>query len=355
MNRPKGYALVLGAGASYGGKFKTDLTPPLDTGAFQLIEKLCRRKNGSNTVSGLKPRWNTFLRDSKKAEVSKTRILEARIEEIATLLEARSSIPGLKKKSGRPPKYSEALASLKVLICSLLAHTNGTSVCELHRELITWMEPKAVVTFNYDLVVDATLANLGRLSWGNKLYAGSSKAFQIEGGGRLDKKSLRASRLKDSIDLFKLHGSINWHRLNANSFSLQLGKNRSILDENRLQADYKHYPADPELILPVAAKTEIGDDAFGSIWKGALNRLAEAKGWIVWGYSFPVTDTNALVLFQTALKRRKEPKKIIVINPDYQVVGRLRRLLNVSENSINYYPHIERYLFRYSRLTVGAQ
>jgi hypothetical protein len=135
-----------------------------------------------------------------------------------------------------------------------------------------------------------------------------------------------------------LHGSINWEaHTTGGGFSLLC----SAKPDGSLR--YPGPPTNPLVVPPVAAKLDIRAGALRTSWTRAAKLLRDAPGWIVWGYSFPQTDTVTQVLCRTALARNKKPKRVVVINPDVGVGSRMNELL--AKVRVESWLSIERFLF----------
>src|SRR5262245_23728294 len=118
-------------------------------------------------------------------------------------------MPSLQAKVGRPADYAKALIALTDVICRTLWKSNGTKACRLHRMLFESINPKAVVSFNYDLIADQTLVAMRRLAWHREEYAGGGlKIRQIENKGYTRARPVR--KMPKAVPLLKLHGSMNW-------------------------------------------------------------------------------------------------------------------------------------------------
>ena len=103
----------------------------------------------------------------------------------------------------------------------------------------------------------------------------------------------------------------------------------------------------PLIVAPVAAKTSISD--LEKTWRAAGRKLQDASCWVVWGYSFPETDTITSVLLKTCVKDAKgKQKRVIIINPDYAVSKRVKNLLD--KVRIEQYSTASDFLLRKKRL-----
>jgi hypothetical protein len=113
-------------------------------------------------------------------------------------------------------------------------------------------------------------------------------------------------------------------------------------ENDRQPFNYLRVPTNPYIIPPVAAKIEIKQAQLRLRWGQAVRHLHDAPGWIMWGYSFPPTDTISQVLFRTALARNRKPKPVIVINPDASVANRVVEVCR--KVTVKHYSSIERFL-----------
>ncbi len=165
------FVIILGAGASKGAMLESKETPPLDGEFLFRAKKLV----GQNRLQGkAKIAWQNFRRNIEAVGLKPDDIVKWRLEQLSTYLEARIRMRSLQIKAGQPAKYHEALSSLNQLICYVFIKTGGTKPCRLHKKIFEFINPKAVITFNYDLIADQSLMEMNRLSWTNKEYAGSN-------------------------------------------------------------------------------------------------------------------------------------------------------------------------------------
>jgi hypothetical protein len=270
-----------------------------------------------------------------------------RLEQLSTFLEARASLKGMQLGQGRPREYAKALDSLKVIVCHVLRAEGGTRSCELHKMIIQISKPRAIISFNYDLIADQSLAELGELNWRHAQYRGARfAALPSEEGVAPYYKGLYPERGAKGIPLLKLHGSMHYEKMGRGTGFRLSGVHLPQSERDRF--DYAKVPEKPYLIPPVAAKIEIKQQALRERWYAALDQLHEAPAWIIWGYSFPVTDTISQVLFRTALTRNRKSKPVIVINPDASVAGRVREVCR--KVKVEHYSSMERLLLERGRL-----
>jgi hypothetical protein len=336
-----GYALVLGAGASYGAAVG-ERRPPLDSTFLREAKEILggrgRKRKGGGKI------WATFAKALDLAGASQKNSIDWRLEDLATYLEARANMPSLQHSPGKPAKYENALPALAAVICHTLRKRNGTKPCGLHKALIALVQPSCVVTFNYDLIVDCTLMAMGKLAWFAEDYAGKMIFLPGKWGRTTARQTPRRDKLVGEIPLLKLHGSINWaQHQRGGGFSLVLDK---IPSDDSLPCS--SCPDHALVVPPIASKVQIRDAGLLAIWKKAGGLLRKAKGWILWGYSFPRTDTITHVLLSTALGRNKRPKPVVVINPDLTVGERVGKQLR--KVKVQQWTSVERFLYDHERL-----
>lgn len=107
----------------------------------------------------------------------------------------------------------------------------------------------------------------------------------------------------DRINLFKLHGSVDWVRLNTNEFKLK----QDLLVQDEDNIDKNH---DPFVIFGQGTKT-FSIEPFFSLVQHFKRKLSEKEYFFVIGYSFFDPYINNLLIEAT----RGNSKKIIIINP----------------------------------------
>jgi len=226
------------------------------------------------------------------------------------------------------------------VICHVLQHHGGTGVCELHKNLLALIEPTVVISFNYDLIVDQSMLDVDLLNWRLETYRGATHAA-VPTERSTAYKQIYARHLPKEVPLLKLHGSMNWERRQRGdgfrlSGCLLPGADRKLFEYRRVQKE-------PYIIPPIASKIEIKQPELRERWRLAMRYLHDAPAWILWGYSFPLTDTISQVLFRTALSRNRKNKPVlVVINPDASVAGRVKDVCR--KVTVQHYPSVERFL-----------
>ena len=333
--------LVLGAGASHGSKVPGHRTPPLDGNFLAETGKLFAGLHSRGSNQARIETWQAFKKQLTKAGLRFEEVRNWRLEQLSTFLEARGNLKGLQLYQGRPREHTVALDMLKQVVAHVLLASGGQEACPLHKLLIASVKPRAVVSFNYDLIADQTMLSLGILNWKAAAYRGAKCAKIPTGTGSLRSFAIPQSRKKGTIPLIKLHGSIHWEEAGrAKGFRLS-GVHLPSETKNRFSV--VNVPQNPYLIPPVAAKIDIQKGPLRARWYSAVDQLHDAKSWIIWGYSFPVTDTISQVLFRTALARNKKKKPVFVINPDHSVAGRVQEVCK--KVSVKHFTSMEGFLY----------
>ncbi len=178
----------------------------------------------------------------------------------------------------------------------------------------------SVITFNYDLALDAALHSAGL----NPNY------------GLTDDSS-------GAVNLFKLHGSASWHRCSDDSckkvvpdtlptlgsFSDTAEMKWSELKPLLGRQAYCHGkpPAGDSVIVPPSwNKAEYRSD-LASVWRRAAAELRSATSIIVCGYSLPETDSFFRYLYGLGTVGGEPLERFWVLDPSVEVDQRFRSLL----------------------------
>lgn len=346
-------ALIVGAGASKGAFLSGARTPPLDSEflatAKELFDKGGRTSNNLLISEG-KEVWREFKRNLKNIGLEQKSLVDWRLETLTTYLEARANV-NFENKAGRPALYRNALDRLNRVICYVLSLSGGDKTCRVHKEMINFFSPKAVISFNYDLILDQTLLGLGKLNWAASTYS-KGKTVEVWTGKKRSNRTWYKKRRRSTsgVTLYKLHGSIHWQRLQRGGPYIVSGV-RTFPFKDGHPMEYAKPPKTPLIVPPVAAKMQIAD--LGSLWTAAHKELKASSTWVIWGYSFPQTDTITSVLLKTCVKdARGKKKRVIIINPDSTVSERVKALLG--KVNVEHYGSATDFLLKVGRLHVTA-
>lgn len=204
-------------------------------------------------------------------------------------------------------------------------------IFELKRKDPTRSKGVTVMTFNYDIGVEVAFVEK------NLQYEYLVEPETIYG---------------DSIKLLKLHGSINWGKVQGSDAIValpvalllhQFGVRRIMIDQTRthsplsLGADFaqlikNHMQKDvesiPVIVPPGLFKTEY-QGSISRVWREAAKELETAKEIIVIGYSLPETDFFFRNLYALGTVGKDFIRRFEVFNPDRsgQVESRFKSLL----------------------------
>jgi hypothetical protein len=310
--------VVLGAGATRGSsRFEGAwCAPPVDTDFFNQVEKL-RSLDKTGYLDGLL----RFVRYEYGAGQLPP------MEKVFTKIEALDDFygtlkidkgPRLKSYGTRLEEFTSGIAAAFGCLEKFVANTQDP--CEHHLALVDRLETTdTIISFNYDCTIDSALKVGGGKSWD----ATHGYGFEITGGAELwHDHSGKGATAKRSIELLKLHGSLNW--------------DRSKKDLLRLRAD----PYDSsdralgEIIPPVWDKRIGGDPILEAIWKRARKALRDSNVLIIIGYSAPDTDLLSQSLLEVAPAETNDKlKHLVVANPDAACRRKLLDLLKHATNT----------------------
>ena len=201
-----------------------------------------------------------------------------------------------------------------------------------------------VVSTNYDINIDAALYELvyadetGAERDGSQLtdvYLGSME-FRDP-----DSDEYALSSPKATVDLLKLHGSLNWlycprcMRIFVAAFGFSV---RYLADLNDPETEEErmcfcgYQPLEVVIIAPSSTQ-EIANLHLRSIWLNAYKALEAADHIVICGYSLPAEDLAIRSLFHRALDARRQMRRqrpiVTVIDPkaaDEQFTNRFVRL-----------------------------
>jgi hypothetical protein len=184
----------------------------------------------------------------------------------------------------------------------------------------------SVITFNYDIGADVALVRAGRVP-----NYGLEDASQPE---------------RSSIDLLKLHGSINWASESETRTVRPIHLQKYLSHYNarsgtsivRIGKQLKEYFAkfekgvgvDPEpVIVPPSWNKGLYHQDLKKVWTLAARHLSEARNIFVIGYSLPETDAFFRLLYALGSVGNNPLQRFYVFDPDGsgKVDQRFRSLL----------------------------
>lgn len=159
--------------------------------------------------------------------------------------------------------------------------------------LVDYFNPKKVwqentfLSFNYDLLLENSLQNLGvHFTYQPNHLFPLSKNIQ-----------------EDTVDILKLHGSINW--LSNDEKEIEVIPLDHIVSRN----------LSPYLIPPTWNKNF--QNSFFLLWNSAIQKLSTATRIIIIGFSAPKTDNYFKYLLAAGLQNNISLREIILVNPGF--------------------------------------
>jgi hypothetical protein len=298
--------VVLGAGASRGASFvgTVGVLPPLDADFFEQARRLPPKVQTAEGRSLLH-----FLHETRGVGADPT--LETFFTEMSAVDRLHTDF---KYTAGKPlQRYQKQLDYLRQLIPRVFseAFKGGKTVCGWHDRIASALRTNdAVLSFNYDCLIDGALARVA----GGKWRADEGYGFRVhEGADKWQAPTGRGGPVKYPILLLKPHGSLNW-RIDYEGNKKPRAALISPYDD---AATYSVIP-------PTWDKTEVTDWPWHEVWCKTRKVLHEAQAIVVVGYSLPVTDHLAQALFRADATNLRT---LVVVNPDEEVKDRFRSLV----------------------------
>jgi len=214
-------------------------------------------------------------------------------------------------------------------------------------------EDIAIVTFNYDLQIEQTLAALQS----TERWKRQGPLFAFPGSYGLDIPAENVSRPPEGADRFeveaaleakvailKLHGSLNWYSVHHSTRPsvkamlrptrrLWVTPRRTIHPQMTLSLGRTEYTL-PLVVPPVIHKASILHERLKPLWGQAEGLLANADHVIIFGYSCPATDYESANLIERSMRGRSARLTIVDPNPDVMT----RYVKMIRPRRCEYYP-----------------
>jgi hypothetical protein len=163
-----------------------------------------------------------------------------------------------------------------------------------------------VITFNYDLLLEAALERLGiPFSYG----LGSEHVTY-------DPAAIATPDLvPDGLLLLKMHGSLNWGLTEPGCLTVY-----ATYDDTVSMCELPH------LVPPTWEKTVAGPTA--AVWRRAVEELRGATRLVIVGFSFRATDAHFKYLLAAGLMGNSSLRRIVVVNPKAtELASQIRNVL----------------------------
>ena len=364
--------LIIGAGCSrnysQGTSNVAGLSSPLDSDFFQMAKKIILQGFIDPTllpmiellVDDLRrlygyepPDLNTvslFGDEQRIGKLAYEQFLEVlddkrlSLEKVMTQLSLEKEIflrlpPFLGYGGNGKAESSDLLAPLVELIATTISKALEGPHCLKHLKLANSLKRgDAVVSFNYDILMDNALRNSNKLTDSGYLIP-----FQgIFENGCWEKP---VEKISDVV-LLKLHGSMNWlHCLNCNSYLLMRSAKISSWDASlpKKCPNCEEFNCFERVIVPPLLTKNYSAQPIEYLWRQANKYVSRTREIVIIGYSFPPTDFAAEALLRIALLYTLQKQiRFTVVNPDKTVFERFAMTFNSS--NVEWIRSLEEYL-----------
>lgn len=200
-----------------------------------------------------------------------------------------------------------------------------------------------IITFNQDLLIEKSLELISSqrsynfVPWNIKLtYPNNIENFTT----RKRNPSSFKNTGTNSVEIYKLHGSLNWLYPVKNSDDpkkhLRIPKgeliclNDSIIMQRTFKFKRKRIRThtNPLIVPPIYNKEDIIGKVLTPLWDGAREKIELADELIVFGYSFPQTDYSSRSLFKGSFIANNRLKGVHVIDISPNTIKNIAELLN---------------------------
>ena len=293
---------VVGAGASRSVSYskETDVLSPLDRDFFDLLQRLEAQEKDEPAVNWVLTRMSTLPFEYRRS-----------LERTFYTLHLRSYLG--RKLAGADEREEEAVAgNFARAIVALLRKAHGVRICGNHEYLLNGLGRKdAIISFNYDLVVERAL----------RRYA-EKRAVNFQPA--IYDLKVDDPPVPHFPKILKLHGSVNWD-LDGDRFRIRT----AAWEDFENAPGYRGYSGDGTkfpIFLPFWDK-QVTRGPWLTLWQKAYQQLKETKYIIVWGFSLPTTDVKARELFNISVPAGGAGRKLCVIDPSQGTRDRWQELL----------------------------
>jgi hypothetical protein len=282
--------------------------PPLDADFFRLAQHLDEKTYGPYAKPVLE-----FLRSEYGARDLPT------LETVFTQLEGfeRFLRQFSTRRGRRTGRYQKQLSYLQDLIPAVFRAAFDGMTCAWHDRIAQALRSgDAVVSFNYDALIDDSLRRWARGIWD----AARGYGFDVgKGGESWSSERTPGPFPREYLRLLKPHGSLHWYNVKPDDAKLDL----------RAEA-YVQRAARSNVIPPTWDKTILGTWPWKPVWEEASRYLQQVRCLIVIGYSVPPTDLMSQALMKSSLSSA-DLRLLVVVNPD---AGARARVIDLARAAI---------------------
>ncbi len=319
--------VLLGAGAtrgSYKGIGTAKIRPPLNGDFFQIARRFVQTVEGRRYRAAM-DRLNSFIETEMGDGASGTPTME----QVFNVLFMSKDLPRVFFKRGKPRTagYRVEIKDFVTLVVALLRfvqmnpkHPGGI---DHHARLVAHLEPgDAVLSLNYDTLIDNALAERG---WNPRRGYGFT----------LDPTKIRRAHypvddaVLDEVLLLKPHGSLNWFtRGSVQNLEGALQRKRTPKIEVGGVPRANLATGQVRLFIPPLYVKFFANPFWRAIWEKAFLSARDAKVLVIIGCSLIETDFHLRSILASALARRQEKyRRLVIVEPSATVVKRLKSFL----------------------------
>lgn len=307
--------VVLGAGATRGATTSEGklCQPPLNADFFTQLQRIVSAKHGKKVAAIVTDVVGLFGPN-----------FTLTMEEYFTQLESMALMARMassKDPNFSAPKIRDKRDRLMAALAAVLEESTDVSrkaseVCKHHAAIIDRLEAQdTIISFNYDCVIDHALRRRAQGKWS------AQYGYCFPTPSRLERHEHWSADhpprgANKSINLLKLHGSLNWQ--------LPSGEDAER-DTIRLKQRLYEQHGTPRftIIPPEFVKNIHKDPNFEALWRNAERAIRGAEVIALVGFSFTPTDLHVESLFRIALAK-SNLKTLIIANPSVADRRRIR-------------------------------
>lgn len=279
--------VILGAGATRGGSFvapDAPAPPPLDQDFFRVLQisrsgQLAESRNlidhvrtvyGPTLNTGLETVFNNL--DAARTFHEEFNVTRGRIlQEPRRLIDAlRTSLPALLGETISGPCSTHAAIAGRLYVGDV------------------------VISLNYDCVMDEALSTHAGFRFDPER---GGYGIPVASGAARWRRSGKGKRAQGSIELLKLHGSLNW---------------RGPAVPLHLRAD-PYQPVANGVIAPPLTNKPVTSSPLDEVWRRARTIVGRMRRLVLVGYSMPLADGLVRALLATDLSSYLED--ILIVDP----------------------------------------
>lgn len=321
---PGSSVVVLGAGASRGAEFVKQgnllCKPPLNADFFTQLQRITTKRHQETIDGVLKDVLRMYGPDFDLTLEQYFTQLEAMLSTVRASRTTAGKF-GVSELQGMRSRLLEALSAVLEESADVAKGSSPgrKTPCSFHAALVSALKAKdTIISFNYDCLVDHALRITGDRKWSARYGYSFPNPSRVEGHAVWDAPNAPTAHNK-SINLLKLHGSLNWFPFpDDDSGAIRL---RERPYKQKGQKLYEIVP--PEYVKSVGTRP-----VFPTLWSHAELAIRKAKQLAFIGFSFTPTDLHVEALFRLALADTSALKSAVIVNPTRDHRKRIRSILS---------------------------